>query len=164
MKRVWLLVVASLLTFSAFAITPEETSGSAATIRSIRNDWESWRGKFIAVHGRVGKVERDTRGQPLLKVTVSEGGDVQSVWVASLVRRTFNAEDDLLLLGLVSRAPDVREGSNAAKIAGEPFVLIGVCVFNLTQKWGAAGDQQSYELCDEWFQGKNVRESKKALK
>jgi hypothetical protein len=130
--------------------TPVETPNDAATIRDVQKNIWSWKGKVVAFHAKVVSVHFEAKGQPILKMRVGPGPQLETFWVASLVSMKFEPDDEVVMLGLMTRRPDEIKDSKLVQLVEDPFMVLGMCFINLTQNWGAA-DQAQRDICDEWF-------------
>lgn len=165
---VYRMALAILLLFTSHLATyaaPLESPDGPETIRAVREHHERWRGVVVALRSHVTSVEYDSKGQPLVHMRISSNDAEESFWLASLTVNRFSIGDETLLLGLVSRLPSRSEGSNAERMVKDPFVILGMCVVNITGKWRAsAPSREATEACNHWFargiphvQGETIR-------
>ncbi len=150
MRRLSLAIAVILLLLGVASAHPVETPNDAATIRDVRKDLMSWKGKLVAFRVQVLEVHFESKGQPILKVAVGGAGEPESFWIASLVTNKFSPGDDVFVLGLMTRTTLAPATTNVAKLDKDPFLVMGFCFMNMTKNWGA-GEKDSWKLCDEWF-------------
>jgi hypothetical protein len=149
--RTLLPLLLSALAFGSSALAhPVETPNGPATIREVREDLMSWKGKLVAFRVRVLEVHTESKGQPALKVAVGVGAETESFWIGSLVTKKFSPGNDVLVLGLMTGRPKRAMGLKLSELSEDLFVVLGICFVNLTEDWGA-GTEDSRPLCDEWF-------------
>ena len=153
MRTLTVVLVLVLATPAPYALAaPVETPNGPATIIDMRRDMMTWKGRLVAMRGRIVQVEFDVKDQPVLKLEVADEAQTEAVWIASLTTGSFSVGDDILMLGLMTRVPEPDEapGSKLNSIIDDPFMILGFCYVNLTADWGG-GDKARWKLCDEWF-------------
>jgi hypothetical protein len=149
--RRFIQVLCAWIAFNAATFAhPVETPNDAETIREVRKNLMSWKSKLVAFRVQVQEVQFESRGQPILKVSVGGRGATESFWIASLVAEKFSPGNELLVLGMMTRSSAAPSSTKLSKLVDEPFMVLGFCFLNMTENWGAA--QRNFEsLCDEWF-------------
>ena len=150
MHRLSQALLATVVLVGIAGARPVETPNDAETIREVRKELLSWKGKLVAFRVQILEVHFESKGQPILKVGVGGAGKPEAFWIASLVTDKFLPGDDVLVLGLMTRTSLAPSTTNVAKLDKDPFLVMGFCFMNMTQNWGS-GEKNSWNLCDEWF-------------
>ena len=118
------------------------------TIREMKLDLNSWKGKFVGFEGVITRIEAGYENTPVFSLQVGDKKKSEEIWIGSLFKGEFSIGDKIRIFGLMT---DIRERDVIMKqFTSDRFFVMGICVI-IGEKEYAAGEERWKNYCNEWF-------------
>ena len=118
------------------------------TIREVKLDLNSWKGKFVGFEGVITRIEAGYQDTPVFLLQIGDEKKSEEIWIGSLFKGDFSIGDKIRIFGMMT---GIRERDVIMKqFTSDKFFVMGICVV-IGEKEYAAGEDRWKAYCHEWF-------------